>query len=84
MKNADKPAFPFDKCDCELCHNIIIELGLTKREEFARSAMQGILANPEMLNDSVVETDTKFKMLDELRKKSYQVADAMLEEPDNA
>jgi len=36
--NADQPAYPFDAGD-------VVFTGLSKREEFAKAAMQGLLAN---------------------------------------
>lgn len=56
--NADEPAFPFEHCT-----------GLTKREEFAKAAMQGILANPEYRGDVVDYAICKAdEMLAELEK----------------
>lgn len=39
MNNADHPAFVGVECEG-------VGLGLTKREEFAKAAMQGLLSNP--------------------------------------
>ena len=47
MENQDKPAFPIsEETTDRLDARIEIYTGLTKREEFARSAMQGLLMEP--------------------------------------
>jgi len=44
MENSDQPAYPIFLQDCN------VYLGLTKREQIAAMAMQGLLANNECDN----------------------------------
>lgn len=46
MKNADRPAMPIE---CEIVDKSGSYTGLTKREEFAKSAMQGLLSNGDWM-----------------------------------
>lgn len=58
MKNGDLPAFPASGSWNDNQPDIISvqQEGLTKREEFARSAMQGMLSNRSYLADSQIKT----------------------------
>ena len=47
-----------------------LESGITLRDEFANSAMQGYLSNPNI----------EIAMYDDLAKESYLIADAMLKQ----
>lgn len=47
MKNQDKPAYPFKSNYPHDNESASGYMGLTKREEFARSAMQAILSNTD-------------------------------------
>ena len=47
MKNADMPAMP---CEFTLGTTHEMFIGLTKREEFVKAAMHGLLANPTMID----------------------------------
>lgn len=54
MENGNKPAYP----TLIQSQNVSTQWwdtinGLTKREEFVRSAMQGLLSNPEIMNHTV-------------------------------
>jgi hypothetical protein len=66
MKNSDKPAYP-DNWDAKLP-------GLTKREYFAAMAMQGLLSNDCMID----QTDSS--SIEWAAKSSVSVADALLKE----
>ena len=56
-QNGDSPAYPHETY-----------YGLTKREEFAKAAMQGFCANPDLLDS------TRHR----LSAMAYEIADAML------
>ena len=65
MKNADKPAFPARS-------DGMYYLGLTKYEEFVRTAMQGMLSAGK--NNSLDNMN-----IPKLIERARQIADAMLE-----
>ena len=72
MNNGDKPASPVKP---EVIQgNDQVHLGLTKREQFAAMAMQGILANS---GDEYVDVG-----FDLIASHSAEVADALLKELD--
>ena len=49
IKNGDMPAMPVDRCDADAIDaGIHVFSGLTKREMMAMTAMQGLLAAPDL------------------------------------
>lgn len=80
MKNGDMPAMPMVADDAKPCvvrdedtGAIALATGLTKREEFAKAAMQGLLAAGATYNG---RTDLR----DKLAKDAVAHADALLAE----
>ena len=73
MSNKDEPAYPHQQIDSD-GHHHATDSGLTKREVFAKAAMQGMLANPhvfaEMSKEKIVPESIKFAdaLLKELEK----------------
>lgn len=65
MKNADIPAMPDEFTGTS---------GLTKREMFAMTAMQGLLSNPSMI-DGITNLSVDF-----IKDSAYLLADAMLDD----
>lgn len=65
MKVGSEPAFPLITQGYP-CHTVI-EAGLTKREIFAKAAMQGLLSTDEYSNEIIIE-------------QSICIADALLAE----
>lgn len=55
MKNQDKPAYPFKSNYPHDNESASGYMGLTKREEFARSAMMGLLSNPAQIGTTDYE-----------------------------
>lgn len=55
-----------------------IEVGLTKREEFARSEMQGLLANPYMAQMSERIGETAERAQKGVARTSVEMADALI------
>ncbi|HDN9804007.1 TPA: hypothetical protein P2N04_001061 [Aeromonas salmonicida] len=82
MKNADMPAMPagvqLDNDDPESMfhpHGIMQCAGLTKREEFAKAAMQGLLAGGYCVSDG----DARYRLKD-VPTEAMNLADALLAE----
>jgi hypothetical protein len=92
MKNADQPIYPISEAETDrlLEYPQISLKGLTKREELAARAMQGLLSNPAEVSVSVLHIlkvlglpeDTKYSNLEHWPKYiaalSFQHADALL------
>ena len=83
MKNADQPAYPI--ITTEIGHeaesmrqfdNTFSSGGLTKREEFARTAMQSMI-EPDCVDYTEAQMD---KYCHAMTWRAYKFADAMLEE----
>ena len=72
MKNADLPAMPIGEQIDGVFMNPHCN-GLTKREEFAKSAMMAILSNPAM-GSSIGENDLLC-----ISSIAFKLADALLE-----
>lgn len=75
MKNSDQPAHPInEEATDRVDAGVKIYTGLSKREEFARSAMQGMLANPTLNYGDDFQTITfkAIKCADELLKQLEQ------------
>lgn len=70
MKNADMPAMPLPLGS----ETVVGQQGLTKREMFAMTAMQGLLSNPSMI-DAITNVSVDF-----IKDSAYLLADAMLDE----
>ena len=74
MKNGDMPAMPLKSGNIEWNHETgwrrIGDSGLTKREQFAAMAMQGLLVNMgrNEFNDCVVVADEAVNAADALLK----------------
>lgn len=51
-------------------------LGLTKREEFAKAAMQGLLADPEDHADEIIQGETCAQAV---ARRAVEQADALIE-----
>lgn len=78
MKNADMPAIPVE---CEIIDNSGSYTGFTKREEFAKAAMQGLLSNDSWLKNISDRTGSEvLTMACALKEITYKIADKMLEE----
>lgn len=79
-KNADRPAMPvhdvIESCSADGNQGPYlftkVDTGLTKREEFAKTAMMGLLSNPSMI-DSVTNLS-----IDWLADASILIADKIL------
>ena len=78
MKNSDMPAMPPPADYCQLWidsknpnKGVDDALGLTKREHFADSAMQGLCANSGYISEEWVEL---------IAREAVRVADALLAE----
>ncbi len=77
MNNGDSPAFPFPapiQAGVPIAFDEV--QGLTKREWFAGMAMQGILANPQII-EGMGDAERKFE---DGARFSFRWADAMLKE----
>lgn len=57
--------------------------GMSLRDYFAAQAMQGLLSNPEILDDESLRKQIKNKKWNALKVCSYDIAQAMLEERKN-
>jgi len=61
MKNADMPAWPIVSrgviydANCEMLKDTFAATGLTKREDFAKFAMQGLLANSDFFGAAITQ-----------------------------
>jgi len=82
MKNADMPAMPVlngdnepADMDCGYYMNSNLAIGLTKREEFAKAAMQGLLAGGYCVSDG----DARYRLKD-VPTEAVNLADAILAE----
>ena len=74
MKNADMPAMPCQPLGQDGMPSWEMMCGLTKREIFAMTAMQGLLSNPSMI-DAITNVSVDF-----IKDSAYLLADAMLDE----
>ncbi len=70
MKNKDRPAFPLERED-DGQYDVNFVIGLTKHEEFAKAAMQGLISTGSYNNPK------------ELKETAEKMADLMLEEKDS-
>lgn len=70
MKNAEMPAMPviafYGESDGGCSPAPSQFKGLTKREEFAKAAMQGLCANPEFFNREELVEDVAISIADAL------------------
>ena len=64
MNNADEPASPIVETNEDVC----VSIGLTKREQFAMAAMQGLLADSE----------TNYSKVEFMAAEAVYCADALL------
>lgn len=78
MKNSEKPAMPFHSNNPWSHESASGFSGLTKREHFAAMAMQGLLSNPEWMNE---HEGKKYIMQDSvISEVAIKIADALLKE----
>lgn len=75
IRNGDMPAMP-----CDMVSNVIYG-GLTKREQFAMAAMQGMLAHATRYKPREGASENWHEAISE---ESVQLADALLAELDKA
>jgi len=80
--NADQPAYPQHGWtnDPKILDRMRHQSGLTKREEFAKSAMQGFLGSPDYLVLLMGDTLEWEKRQKTVARTSVELADALLAE----
>ena len=78
---SEKPAFPHTEPIVKMGTEFNeYHPGLTKRQWFAGKAMQGILANPEVI-EGLGDVERRYA---DVAKQSFRCADAMLKEAQDA